>query len=94
MPDPAVATTFPDVTVSPELSPDLTRRLEAARRKSEAAHKRAADADAEREEIVREARLEAGASLRKIGEVAGLSHTQVKFIVYGRPPRQPAGGES
>ncbi len=83
--DPAVATTFPVVTVSPALS----RQLEAARRKSEAAHRKADQADEERAALVKQAREEGG-TLREVGELAGLSHTQVKFIAHGRPPRQPA----
>lgn len=90
MTDPAVATTFPVVTVNPALTPDQVRRLLAAKRKSDRARKAAEVADAELHATVREVRLESGASHRKIGEVAGLSHTQVRFIVDGRPPRKPA----
>ena len=38
-----------------------------------------------RAEIV--AAVAAGASLREVAEVAGISHTAVKFIAHGRPPR-------
>lgn len=33
------------------------------------------------------AAVAAGASLREVAEVAGISHTAVKFIAHGRPPR-------
>ena len=38
-----------------------------------------------RAEII--AAVAAGASLREVAEVAGISHTAVKFIAHGRPPR-------
>ena len=38
-----------------------------------------------RAEII--AAVAAGASLREVAEVAGSSHTAVKFIAHGRPPR-------
>lgn len=31
--------------------------------------------------------VEAGASLREVAEVAGISHTAVKFIAHGRPAK-------
>lgn len=40
-----------------------------------------------RAEII--AAVAAGASLREVAEVAGISHTAVKFIAHGRPPRNP-----
>lgn len=33
------------------------------------------------------AAVAAGASLREVAEVAGVSHTAVKFIAHGRPAR-------
>ena len=38
-----------------------------------------------RAEII--AAVAASASLREVAEVAGISHTAVKFIAHGRPPR-------
>ncbi len=39
---------------------------------------------AKRDGLIRSA-VEAGGSLRKVGEAVGLSHTAVKFIAKGRP---------
>lgn len=68
-------TTLPPVA----LDPDLARKLSTAGRK-------VAEWTAERDRLIREAR-EAGGSLREIGEAAGVTHTAVKFIAHGRPPR-------
>ena len=38
---------------------------------------------AKRDELIRSA-VEAGGSLREVGEAVGLSHTAVKFIARGR----------
>lgn len=38
---------------------------------------------AKRDELIRAA-VEAGGSLREVGEAVGLSHTAVKFIAHGR----------
>lgn len=40
----------------------------------------------ERDRLIREAVGEGG-SLREVGELAGISHTAVKFIAHGRPER-------
>lgn len=40
---------------------------------------------ATRDQLIREAVIEEGASLREVGEAVGLSHTAVKFIAHGRP---------
>lgn len=48
------------------------------------AARRAAAWTAERDHLIRQA-VEAGGSLREVGEAAGLSHTAVKFIAHGRP---------
>lgn len=45
---------------------------------------RRAKLDAQWRQELRDA-IEAGASLREVAEVAGISHTAVKFIVHGRP---------
>ena len=67
------ATTFPRVN---------TEQAERIRRISE---RRAKLDDQWRAEII--AAVAAGASLREVAEVAGISHTAVKFIAHGRPPR-------
>ena len=41
---------------------------------------------AERDRLIKEA-VAAGGTLREVGEAAGISHTAVRFIAYGRPPR-------
>lgn len=41
---------------------------------------------AERDRLIRQA-VAAGGSLREVGEVAGISHTAVRFIAHGRPKR-------
>lgn len=61
------------------LDPDLARKLQTAGQKS-------AEWIAERDRLIREAR-EAGGSLREIADLVGVSHTAVKFIAHGRPPR-------
>lgn len=38
----------------------------------------------ERDRLIRSA-VAAGGSLREVGELAGISHTAVKFIAHGRP---------
>lgn len=40
----------------------------------------------ERDRLIREA-VAQGGSLREVGELAGISHTAVKFIAHGRPDR-------
>lgn len=68
-------TTLPRVTI--EL--DLERALRTAGRK-------VAEWTAERDRLVKEA-VAAGGSLREVGEAVGLTHTAVKFIAHGRPPK-------
>lgn len=68
-------TTLPGVV----LDPDLARKLTAAGRK-------VAEWTSERDRLIREA-VAAGGSLREVGAAAGVSHTAVKFIAHGRPPR-------
>ena len=59
---------------------------EAAREQAAAAREAAAEIEENaRAEII--AAVAAGASLREVAEVAGISHTAVKFIAHGRPPR-------
>lgn len=38
----------------------------------------------ERDRLIRQA-VEEGGTLREVGELAGISHTAVKFIAKGRP---------
>lgn len=68
-------TTLPRVTIEP----DLARKLRTAGQK-------VAEWTAERDRLAREA-VAAGGSYREVGEAIGLSHTAVKFIAKGRPPR-------
>lgn len=68
-------TTLPPVAVNP----DLARKLRTAGRNVERW-------TSERDRLIREA-VAAGGSLREVGEAAGISHTAVKFIAHGRPPR-------
>lgn len=67
------ATTFPPMDAE---QADRIRRI---------ADRRAKLDEQWREEI-RQA-VAAGASLREVAEVAGISHTAVKFIAHGRPGR-------
>lgn len=69
-----VETTLPGV-----LDPDLARKLSTAGRK-------VAEWTAERDRLIKEA-VAAGGSLREVGTAAGITHTAVKFIAHGRPPR-------
>lgn len=46
-----------------------------------------------RDELVRQAAAEGG-SLREIGELVGLSHTAVRYIVHGRPSASSAEEEN
>lgn len=66
----------PETTLPVVLSDDDRRRLERLT-------KRKAKADAEWREAVREA-VEGGASLREVGDAAGISHTAAKIIARGR----------
>lgn len=68
-------TTLPRVTIEP----DLARKLRTAGQK-------VSEWTTERDRLIREA-VAAGGSLREVGEAAGVSHTAVKFIAKGRPPR-------
>lgn len=61
------------------LTPDQARLLRKAGEK-------VAEWTRERDRLIREA-VDAGASLRDVGEAVGLSHTAVKFIAKGRPER-------
>lgn len=61
------------------LDPDLARQLRTAGRK-------VTEWTAERDRLVKEA-VDAGGSLREVGAATGLTHTAVKFIAHGRPPR-------
>lgn len=61
------------------LDPDLARKLTTAGRK-------VAEWTAERDRLIKEA-VAAGGSLREVGAAAGITHTAVKFIAHGRPPR-------
>ena len=69
----------PGETVAVALTPDQARLLRKAGEK-------VAEWTRERDRLIREA-IEAGASLRDVGEAVGLSHTAVKFIAKGRPER-------
>lgn len=71
----APETTLPGVTLPPEHA----RALRNIGRKTR-------DDLAERERIIKAA-VEAGGSLREVGEAVGLSHTAVKFIAFGRPKK-------
>lgn len=68
-------TTLPPVALDPDRA-DRIRRISDRRQKLDAQW---------REEIT--AAVEAGASLRDVAEVAGISHTAVKFIAHGRPEK-------
>lgn len=65
------ATTFPTV-IDEQTRKDLTQ-----------AGKQVKVWTAKRDELIRSA-VEAGGSLREVGEAVGLSHTAVKFIAKGR----------
>lgn len=41
---------------------------------------------AKRDDLIRAA-IDAGGSLREVGEAVGMSHTAVSFIAHGRPDR-------
>jgi DNA-directed RNA polymerase specialized sigma24 family protein len=82
-PDQAAETTFPVVTIDPALA----LRLQTAGRRSRDLAEESTKADAERDALIRQARAEGG-SLREIGELAGISHTQVKNIAHGRADRR------
>ena len=66
-------------TVGMALTPEQARLLRKAGEK-------VAEWTRERDRLIREA-VDAGASLRDVGEAVGLSHTAVKFIAKGRPER-------
>lgn len=44
----------------------------------------------ERDQVIREAEA-AGGTLTEIAEAVGMSHTAVKYIARGRPPRKDVG---
>lgn len=69
-------TTLPVVALDPDRA-DRIRRISERRQKL----------DAQWREEITAAVKEDGASLRDVAEVAGISHTGVKFIVYGRPDK-------
>ncbi len=62
-----------------------TMDAETAERIRRIAERRAKLDDQWRTEI--RSAVAAGASLREVAEVAGISHTAVKFIAHGRPAR-------
>lgn len=66
-----------ETTLPPMVTPEMAKALRAAGRKVQ-------EWTVERDRLVKEA-VEAGGSLREVGEAAGLSHTAVKFIAHGRP---------
>ena len=68
-------TTLPPVA----LNPDTEKALRTAGRK-------VAEWTTERDRLIRQA-VEEGGSLREVGAAAGLTHTAVKFIAHGRPPK-------
>jgi hypothetical protein len=68
-------TTLPPMTASD----DTIRALKTAGRK-------VAEWTTERDRLIRQAVSEGG-SLREVGAAAGVSHTAVKFIAHGRPPK-------
>jgi len=69
-------TTLPVVALDPDRASRI-RRISERRRKL----------DEQWRTEVRAAVLEDGASLRDVAEVAGISHTAVKFIAHGRPEK-------
>lgn len=68
-------TTLPLVT----LDPDIVRKLRTAGQK-------VTEWTTERDRLVKEA-VAAGGSYREVAAACGLSHTAIKFIAHGRPPR-------
>lgn len=66
-------TTLPPVTLPDDTRKDLTQ-----------AGKQVKVWTAKRDDLIRAA-VEAGGSLREVGEAVGMSHTAVKFIAHGRP---------
>lgn len=69
-----------ETTLPLMLNTDTTKALRTAGRK-------AAEWTAERDRLIRQAVAEGG-SLREVGDIAGMSHTAIRFIVYGRGPRR------
>lgn len=68
-----------ETTLPVVLSDDDRRRLERLT-------KQKAKADTQWREAIKQAVAEGG-TLREVGEAAGISHTAVKFIAYGRPEK-------
>jgi DNA-binding protein H-NS len=56
------------------------------RRKLQAAGRKQQKATEERDRLIAEA-VEAGGSLREVGNAVGLSHMAVKYIAKGRPKK-------
>lgn len=71
----SVETTLPPVALDRETA-DRIRRIS----------ERRAKLDEQWRQEIRDA-IAAGASLREVAEVAGVTHTAVKFIAHGRPEK-------
>lgn len=73
-----------ETTLPPMIQPDTEKALRTAGRK-------VAEWTATRDRLIKEA-VEAGGSLREVGDAVGMSHTAVKFIAHGRSGTR--GGEA